>query len=248
MLHKSAAFSGVLSHSCPTRRATRSVVLSHKISTPPACWPGESKLSSGQLSTQSSAKNTVESRNARCWCASCPRGKKSENGSDLTVCSMGADYPKNPWEKKRKDISVTKTIGGCIGEIQGFTAAKKKNRLEVRGPLVPYRTSSLRAKRRPPLSLSFFHSAYFLALFRQSKAKLKWFAYLTHLTKGNELRFLSGFMDGFSQAHSFLLKSEALRLRFRGLGGRFEQAFAFSPGFQQLSLALPKATLLPFRH
>lgn len=72
---------------------------------------------------------------------------------------MGADYPKNPWEK-RKDISVTKTIRGCIGEIQGFTAAQKKNRLEVRGPLVPYRTSSLRAKRRPPLSLSFFHSAY----------------------------------------------------------------------------------------
>ncbi|KAK9180725.1 hypothetical protein WN944_023860 [Citrus x changshan-huyou] len=92
MLHESAAFSGVLSHSCPPRRATRSVVLSHKISTPPACWPGESKFSSGQLSTQSSAKNTVESRNARCWCASCPR------------------------------------------------AAQKKNRLEVRGPLVPYPT------------------------------------------------------------------------------------------------------------
>ncbi|OMP06709.1 hypothetical protein COLO4_07960 [Corchorus olitorius] len=41
-------------------------VLSHKISTPPACWLGESKFSSGQLSTQSSAKNTVESRSARC--------------------------------------------------------------------------------------------------------------------------------------------------------------------------------------
>nr|GLL21575.1 NADH-quinone oxidoreductase subunit N [Ipomoea trifida] len=85
---------------CPPRRATRSVVLSHKISTPPACWPGESKLSSGQLSTQSSAKNTVESRNARCWCASCSRGKKEERqGSDFTVCSMGADSPKNPWEQ-----------------------------------------------------------------------------------------------------------------------------------------------------
>ncbi|KAK7373332.1 hypothetical protein VNO80_06735 [Phaseolus coccineus] len=94
MLNESAAFSVVLSHSCPPRRATRSVVLSHKISTPPACWPGESKFSSGQLSTQSSAKNTVESRNARCWCASCPRGKKRD----------------------------------------------KKNRLEVRGPLVPYPT------------------------------------------------------------------------------------------------------------
>ncbi|GMI85642.1 hypothetical protein HRI_002233500 [Hibiscus trionum] len=99
MLNESAAFSVVLSHSCPPRRATRSVVLSHKISTPPACWPGESKFSSGQLSTQSSAKNTVESRNARCWCASCPRGKKEER-----------------------------------------QAAQKKNRLEVRGPLVPYPT------------------------------------------------------------------------------------------------------------
>ncbi|GFP97405.1 hypothetical protein PHJA_001884600 [Phtheirospermum japonicum] len=65
MLHESATFSVVLSHSCSPRRATRSVVLSHKISTPPAYWPGESKFSSGQLSTQSSAKNTVESRNAR---------------------------------------------------------------------------------------------------------------------------------------------------------------------------------------
>lgn len=152
---------------------------------------------------------------------------------------MGADYPKNPWEK-RKDISVTKTIGGCIGEIQGFPAAQKKNRLEVRGPLVPYRTSSLRAKRRPPLSLSFFHSAYFLALFRQSKAKLKWFAYLTHLMKGNELRFLDGFMDGFSQPHSFLLKSDALRLRFRGLGYRpFRASFRF---FSRLSTTFALAS------
>ncbi|KAF5938474.1 hypothetical protein HYC85_022733 [Camellia sinensis] len=71
---------------CPPRRATRSGVLSHKISTPPACWPGESKFSSGQLSAQSSAKNTVESRNARCWCASCSRGKKEgRQGSDLTA-------------------------------------------------------------------------------------------------------------------------------------------------------------------
>ena len=45
MLHKSAAFSGVLSHSCPTRRATRSVVLSHKISTsPPAGRANQSSL------------------------------------------------------------------------------------------------------------------------------------------------------------------------------------------------------------
>ena len=153
---------------------------------------------------------------------------------------MGADYPKNPWEK-RKDISVTKTIGGCIGEIQGFTAAQKKNRLEVRGPLVPYRTSSLRAKRRPPLSLSFFHSAYFLALFRQSKAKLKWFAYLTHLMKGNELRFLGGFMDGFSQKKLLPFeKSDALRLCFRGLGYRpFRASFRF---FSRLSTTFALAS------
>ncbi|KAF3663110.1 hypothetical protein FXO37_12161 [Capsicum annuum] len=85
MLHESAAFSVVLSHSCPPRRATRSVVLSHKISTPPACWPGKSKLSSGQLSTQSSAKNTVESRNAHCWCASCSRGKKEERQGSVQI-------------------------------------------------------------------------------------------------------------------------------------------------------------------
>lgn len=153
-----------------------------------------------------------------------------QHGSWLPKKSLG----------KRKDISVTKTIGGCIGEIQGFPAAQKKNRLEVRGPLVPYRTSSLRAKRRPPLSLSFFHSAYFLALFRQSKAKLKWFAYLTHLMKGNELRFLDGFMDGFSQPHSFLLKSDALRLRFRGLGYRpFRASFRF---FSRLSTTFALAS------
>jgi hypothetical protein len=28
-------------------------------------------------------------------------------------------------------------------------------------------------------------------------SNLKWFAYLTHLMKGNELRFLGGFMDGY---------------------------------------------------
>ena len=34
-----------------------------------------------------------------------PTRKEERQGSDLTVCSMGADYPKNPWEK-RKDISA----------------------------------------------------------------------------------------------------------------------------------------------
>ncbi|OQU77753.1 hypothetical protein SORBI_3009G097500, partial [Sorghum bicolor] len=58
-----------------------------------------------------------------------PTRKEERQGSDLTVSSMGADYRKNPWEK-RKDISVTKTIGGCIGKIQGFTVAQKKNSLE----------------------------------------------------------------------------------------------------------------------
>ena len=56
---------------------------------------------------------------------------------------------------KKKDISVTKTIGGCIGEIQRWTAAQKKNRLEVRGPLVPPRTSSLRAKQDRPCPFPF---------------------------------------------------------------------------------------------
>lgn len=41
MLHKIAAFSGVLLHSCPPRRATCSIVLSCKISMPPTCRLGE---------------------------------------------------------------------------------------------------------------------------------------------------------------------------------------------------------------
>lgn len=169
MLNESAAFSGVLSHSCPPRRATRSVVLSHKISTPPACWPGESKLSSGQLSTQSSAKNTVESRNARCWCASCPRGKKEERqGSDLTVCSMGADYPKNPWEQKKKKRYLGNenyrglywrdpTVNSCPKE-------KPPGSPRTFSTLPPNQQPSRQA--RPPLSLSFLHSASFFALFQ----------------------------------------------------------------------------------
>ncbi|KAI8522375.1 hypothetical protein RHMOL_RhmolMtG0010900 (mitochondrion) [Rhododendron molle] len=138
MLHESAAFSVVLSHSCPPRRATRSVVLSHKISTPPACWPGESKFSSGQLSTQSSAKNTVKSRNARCWCASCSRGKKEER-----------------------------------------QAAKKKNRLEVRGPLVLYSTPEPAAFAPSKTALVPFLSPFRLLLCFvpiESKAKQKWFS------------------------------------------------------------------------
>jgi len=43
--------------------------------------------------------------------------KATRFSSDLTVCSMGADYPKNPRNNEKKDISITKTIGGCIGEI-----------------------------------------------------------------------------------------------------------------------------------
>jgi len=113
---------------------------------------------------------------------------------------MGADYPKNPWEK-RKDISVTKTIGGCIGEIQGFTAAQKKNRLEVRGPLVPYRTSSLRAKQDRPCP--FLHSAFFVP--KESKAKLKWFVCLLYLLDEREQTKYAfpGLWIGFSQRHSF---------------------------------------------
>ena len=89
--------------------------------------------------------------------------------------------------------------------------------------------------------MPFFHSAYFLALFRQSKAKLKWFAYLTHLMKGNELRFLGGFMDGFSQKKLLPFeKSDALRLRFRGLGYRpFRASFRF---FSRLSTTFALAS------
>lgn len=176
MLHKSAAFSGVLSHSCPTRRATRSVVLSHKISMPPACWPGESNSSSGQLSTQSSAKNTVESRNARCWCASCPRGKKEKHEAGY-VCSMGADYPRNPWEKKR--YLGNENYRRLYWRDPRVHIPQKKNCLEVRGPLVPYPTPEPAAfapsDDRPcpfPFSIQPTSSALFQ---KELEANPKWF-------------------------------------------------------------------------
>ena len=211
MLHKSAAFSGVLSHSCPTRRATRSVVLSHKISTPPACWPGESKLSSGQLSTQSSAKNTVESRNARCWCASCPRGKKEERqGSDLTVCSMGADYPKNPWEQWKKRYLGNENYRGLYWRDPTVNSCPKE-----RPPGSPRtfstvpcpRTSSLRAKQDrscpfpfsiPPLS--------FVPI--ESKAKQKWLPTLPTWRKGTNFVSFPGLWIGFSQRYDIIKRKE----------------------------------------
>lgn len=120
MLHKSAAFSRALSHSRPPGGAARSVVLSHKISTPPACWPGESKLSSGQPSTQLSA-NTVESRlaNARCWCASCPSTGREKRATRFrfemeTVRSMGADYPTTPWEQWKKGYPDNENHRGAV--------------------------------------------------------------------------------------------------------------------------------------
>ena len=121
---------------------------------------------------------------------------------------MGADYPKNPWEK-RKDISVTKTIGGCIGEIQGFTAAQKKNRLEVRGPLVPYPTPEPAAFAPSKTALVPFLSPFSLLLCFvpiESKAKLKWFVCLPYLLDERErtsFRFRVYGLDSVSVTPSF---------------------------------------------
>jgi len=101
MLHKSAAFSGVLSHSCPTRRATRSVVLSHKISTsPPAGRANRSSLPVNCTPSQVKKHSGITQRTL--LVCSLPTRKEERQGSDLTVCSMGADDPKNPWEKKKR--------------------------------------------------------------------------------------------------------------------------------------------------
>lgn len=150
----------VLSHSCPPRRATRSVVLSHKISTPPACWPGESKFSSGQLSTQSSVKNTVESRNARCWYASCSQGKKSDkvqfrfdclqHGSRLPKKSLGT-MKKNRYlgnENYRGLYWRDPTVNSCPKE-------KPPGSPRTFSTVLYPRTSSLRAKQDRPCPFPF---------------------------------------------------------------------------------------------
>ena len=162
MLHESAAFSVVLSHSCPPRRATRSVVLSHKISTPPACWPGESKFSSGQLSTQSSARNTVESRNARCWCASCPRGKKEERQGLVQILLFAAwerITQKIPGNNEKKRYLGNENYRGLYWRDPTVNSCPKE-----RPPGSPRtfstvpcpRTSSLRAKQDRPCPFPFF--------------------------------------------------------------------------------------------
>jgi hypothetical protein len=211
MWHESVAFS--VSQSCPPRRATRSVVLSHKISTPPACWPGESKFSSGQLSTQSSAKNTVESRNARCWCASCSQGKKSDKVQFRFDCLQhGSRLPKKSLgTMKKKDISVTKTIGGCIGEIQRWTAAQKKDRLEVRGPLVPYPAPEPAAFAPSKTALAPFLSPFRLFLCFvpiESKAKQKWLPTLPTWRKGTNFVSFPGLWIGFSQRYDIIKRKE----------------------------------------
>lgn len=170
MLRESAAFSVVLSHSCPPRRATRSVVLSHKISTPPACWPGESKFSSGQLSTQSSAKNTVESRNARCWCASCSQGKKSDKVQILLFAAWEQITQKIPGnnEKKKRYLGNENYRGLYWRDPTVNSCPKEKPPGSPRTfkycTLPPNQQPSRQA--RPPLSFSFLHSASFFALFQ----------------------------------------------------------------------------------
>lgn len=145
-----------------------------------------------------------------------PTRKEERQGSDLTVCSMGADYPKNPWEK-RKDISVTKTIGGCIGEIQGFTAAQKKNRLEVRGPLVLYSTPEPAAFAPSKTALvPFLYPFRLLLCFVpiESKAKLKWFVCLLYLLderERTEFRFRVYGLDSVSLTPSFLCCRDGYR-------------------------------------
>lgn len=149
----------MLSHSCPTRRATCSVVLSHKISMPPACWPGESNSSSGQLSTR---KKHCGITQRTLWCASFPRGKKEKHEAGY-VCSMGADYPRNPWEKKR--YLGNENYRRLYWRDPRVHIPQKKNRLEVRGPLVPYPTPEPAAfapsDDRPCPNIG-FHSAYFV--------------------------------------------------------------------------------------
>src|SRR3954470_11972023 len=82
---------------------------------------------------------------------------------------MGADYPKNPWEQFKKRYLGNENNRGLYWRDPTVNSCPKEK--PPGSPrtfsTVPYpRTSSLRAKRRPPLSLSFFHSAYFAALFR----------------------------------------------------------------------------------
>ena len=115
--------------------------------------------------------------------------------------------------KKKKDISVTKTIGGCIGEIQRRTAAKKKNRLEVRGPLVLYSTPEPAAFAPSKTALVPFLSPFRLLLCFvpiESKAKRQWFICLTlhYLLDERERTLFPGLWIGFSQRYDIIKRKE----------------------------------------
>jgi hypothetical protein len=164
MWHESVAFS--VSQSCSPRRATCSVVLSHKLSTPPAYWPGESKFSSSQLSTQSSTKNTVESRNARCWVLPVrEERKKSDKGQIWLFAAWEWITQKIPGNNEKKRYLGNENYKGLYWQDPTVNSCPKE-----RPPgsprtfsIVPCsRTSSLRAKQDrsnpfplsiPPLSL-----------------------------------------------------------------------------------------------
>lgn len=181
-------------------------MLSHKISTSPP--DGRTNLSSLPVNCPPSQvqKNTVESRKAPSWCASCPRGKKEERQGWVQIWLFAAweqITQKIPGNNEKKDISVTKTMGGCIGEIQRWTAAQKKNRLEVRGPLVPYpQTTFAPSKTALVPFLSPFRLPFFLSFVPiESKAKQKSFVYLFFdLLDEREQSFVSGFMDWIQSA------------------------------------------------
>ena len=160
---------------------------------------------------------------------------------------------------KKKDISVTKTIGGCIGEIQRWTAAQKKNRLEVRGPLVPYPTPEPAAFAPSKTALVPFLSPFRLLLCFvpiESKAKQKWFVCLLYLLDEREhtfFRFRVYGLDSVSVTPSFWLCRDALVTgeRFKRRPSRVSGCFldwsSLSSPYQTEEVTIKELALLKYQ-
>jgi len=146
-------------------------------------------------------------------------------------------------------------MGGCIGEIQRWTAAQKKNRLEVRGPLVPYPQNTFAPSKTALVPfLSPFRLPFFMSFVpieykaKQSKSR-SYTSFLTYLTKGNKVSF-PGLWIGFSQRHSFLfimlwrVTGECFQRRPSRVSGSLRHWSSLSSSYQTKEVTIKQRALI----
>lgn len=158
------------------------------------------------------AKNTVESRNARCWCASCSRGKKEERQGSVQILLFAAweqitqKIPGNN-EKKKRYLGNENYRGLYWRDPTSCPKEKMPGSPRTFSTVLYPRTSSLRAKQDHTTPVPFLSPFRLLLCFVpiESKAKRKWAYEPLYLLDERERTLFPGLWIGFSHRHSFLL-------------------------------------------